>query len=131
MLRGFCYSISLPLSVTLKAELEKLNFDTQLADRINSDMRKVKSEMFQLNDRIQALYTKFPQLHFEYTKPEPNFDETRVKGLVCNLFKVKDQKYATALEIAGGGKVRIRLDNVDQSHLKTEFIFNTLFSLAF
>ncbi len=83
-----------------------MNFDTGLADQINLDMRRIRNEMSQLNDRVQSFYTKFPNLNFEYRDPEPNFDKNRVKGLVCNLFKLKDPKYATALEVAAGGKVR-------------------------
>lgn len=48
---------------------------------------------------------RFPQFNFDYKDPEPNFDRSRVKGLVCNLFKVKDARFATALETAAGGKV--------------------------
>ena len=31
----------------------------------------------------------------------------KVKGLVAQLIKVKDVKYATSLEVAAGGKVRM------------------------
>lgn len=50
---------------------------------------------------------RFPQLLFEYRDPEKNFDRSKVHGLVCKLVQVKDMKYATALEVAAGGKVRI------------------------
>lgn len=70
------------------------------------DIRKLNNEIFSLNEKIQQFYIKFPQLNFEYKNPEANFDRRRVKGLVCNLFKVKDPKYATALEVAAGGKVK-------------------------
>ncbi len=49
--------------------------------------------------------SRFPQLNFEYQDPQHNFDRSRVKGLVCNLFKIKDPKFATALEVAAGGRV--------------------------
>ena len=44
-------------------------------------------------------------MNFDYKDPQPNFDRKRVKGLVSNLFKLKDPKFATALEVAAGGKV--------------------------
>ena len=56
--------------------------------------------------RFFFVYFRFPQFNLDYKDPEPNFDRSRVKGLVCNLFKVKDPKYATALETAAGGKVK-------------------------
>jgi structural maintenance of chromosome 2 len=48
---------------------------------------------------------RFPQLQFDYTNPEKNFDRSKVHGLVCKLIKVKDVKMATALEVSAGGKV--------------------------
>lgn len=36
----------------------------------------------------------------------PNFDRKKVKGLVCRMFRVKDPKFAQALESAAGGKVQ-------------------------
>jgi structural maintenance of chromosome 2 len=44
-------------------------------------------------------------LNFQYQDPEVNFDHSAVKGMVCKLFKLKEKSAATALEIAGGGKV--------------------------
>jgi hypothetical protein len=44
-------------------------------------------------------------LNFQYSDPEHNFKRSSVKGLVCKLFKLKEKRAATALEIAGGGKV--------------------------
>lgn len=42
---------------------------------------------------------------FDYTDPEPNFDRRRVLGPVAKLFRVKDLKYAVALEVIAGNKV--------------------------
>ena len=89
----------------IKAQVEKLNFDTGACDKLNLEIRKLNNEIFSLNEKIQKFYTNYPQLNFEYKNPEANFDRQRVKGLVCNLFKIKDIKYATALEVAAGGKV--------------------------
>ena len=72
---------------------------------MTSDLRKINHESSSLNEKVQAFYAKFPQLHIDYRDPEENFDRNRVKGLVCNLFKIKEPKYATALEVAAGGKV--------------------------
>ncbi len=61
-------------------------------------------------------------MNFEYLDPEPNFDHKRVSGLVCNLFKLKDPKYATALEIAAGGKVCVVLNGTFKLVLKLDFL---------
>lgn len=39
----------------------------------------------------------------QYRDPEPNFDRSTVKGMVCRLFDVRDPKYMQALSTAGGG----------------------------
>ena len=52
-----------------------------------------------------VVFDRFPQLRFDYTDPEKNFDRRRVHGLVCKLVQVKDTANATALEVTAGGKV--------------------------
>jgi hypothetical protein len=44
-------------------------------------------------------------LNFQYRDPELNFKHSAVKGVLCKLIKLKEKRAATALEIAGGGKV--------------------------
>lgn len=41
----------------------------------------------------------------QYRDPEPNFDRRTVKGMVCKLFDVRDQKYSVALSTCGGGSL--------------------------
>ena len=48
---------------------------------------------------------KFPNLNFQYSDPERNFDRSKVKGIAAKLIKVKDPKYNVAIDTAGGGKV--------------------------
>ena len=55
------------------------------------------------------VFDRFPQLRFDYTDPEKNFDRRRVHGLVCKLVQVKDTANATALEVTAGGKVSLRI----------------------
>ena len=43
---------------------------------------------------------------FNYQDPEPNFDRRKVHGVAASLIKVKDLRFSTALDQAGGGKVR-------------------------
>lgn len=44
-------------------------------------------------------------LNFQYRDPEPNFQRSRVKGVIARLIQVKDMATATALEVAAGGKM--------------------------
>ena len=45
-------------------------------------------------------------IDFNYQDPEPNFDRRKVHGVAATLIKVKDLRFSTALDQAGGGKVR-------------------------
>lgn len=46
-------------------------------------------------------------LDFNYTSPSPNFDRSKVKGLVVSLITLDSTDYpkSTALEITAGGKL--------------------------
>ena len=60
--------------------------------------------LYKLSDDLQVneLVNKYPQLQFDYTSPDRNFDRSRVKGLVADLFSIPDTQYAMALEVAAG-----------------------------
>lgn len=57
-------------------------------------------------------FFRYHYLQFKYTDPKPNFDRKRVKGVVAKLFKLKDNKYATAIEVAAGAKVKFCKKNL-------------------
>lgn len=42
------------------------------------------------------------RFEFRYRDPEPNFDRRRVRGMLCNLFDVRDNRYSLALSMASG-----------------------------
>ena len=46
-------------------------------------------------------------MNFDYNDPVPNFDRRKVKGVAAQLIALSEEHYpkATALEIAGGGKL--------------------------
>lgn len=72
-----------------------------LIDRYNEEARAVRL----LQARSEDLGRQFHQLQFEYADPTPNFDRRRVYGVVAKLFDLVNPKYATAIEVAAGGKV--------------------------
>lgn len=61
--------------------------------------------MQELRERLADLSARFSHIQFDYRDPVPNFDRSRVKGLVINLLKVKNPKTTTALEVAAGGRL--------------------------
>lgn len=54
---------------------------------------------------MNNIKSRSPHLEFQYSDPERDFDRRKVKGIVANLLKVKDQKYNVAIDTACGGKV--------------------------
>ena len=90
---------------TKKGQIDQMNYDSSVYESLQNRKREIGYNINQSNDRIQEFYSRFPQLNFDYRIQDPNFDHSKVKGLVCNLFKIKDPMYATALETAAGGKL--------------------------
>ncbi|XP_070501278.1 structural maintenance of chromosomes protein 2 [Chironomus tepperi] len=52
---------------------------------------------------------------FQYNDPIPNWDKRRVKGLVANCIRVKDQKYSRALSSMIGGSWRNVITDNDET----------------
>lgn len=89
----------------LENELKKLRFDEELEASLSQERRTIQPELNGLRARLEQLEGRFPNLHFDYRDPERNFDRSKVKGLVARLISVNDRTFATALEVAAGGKV--------------------------
>ncbi|XP_069125858.1 structural maintenance of chromosomes protein 2-like [Argopecten irradians] len=89
----------------LEAEMKKLGFEEGKDDKLETERRTLSQQVQKLQEKLETLEARFPQLHFEYRDPEKNFDRSKVHGLVCKLIKVKDVKTATALEVSAGGKL--------------------------
>lgn len=43
----------------------------------------------ELREKVADLTARFSHIQLDYRDPVPNFDKSRVKGLVINLLKVK------------------------------------------
>nr|XP_006630128.1 PREDICTED: structural maintenance of chromosomes protein 2 [Lepisosteus oculatus] len=89
----------------LEAELKKLNYEDGKEEKVIEKKRQLSREVNQLRETYESLMAKFPNLRFEYTNPEKNWDSNRVKGLVANLITVRHPSNATALEVVAGGRL--------------------------
>lgn len=89
----------------LETQLGKLGYDDGKVEELENRRRILNNEVLSLQDRVEGLESRFPQLCFNYSDPEKNFDRSTVKGLVCKLIKLKDPGAATALEVTAGGKL--------------------------
>ncbi|KAG2466368.1 SMC2 protein, partial [Polypterus senegalus] len=89
----------------LEVEIKKLNYEDGKEEKLIERRRELSRKVTQLREAYESHMAKFPNLRFEYKHPEKNWVETRVKGLVANLFTVKDSSTATALEVVAGRKL--------------------------
>ncbi|KAJ8040749.1 Structural maintenance of chromosomes protein 2 [Holothuria leucospilota] len=89
----------------LEAEMKKLGFEDGKEEDLSKRRRILGAEVEKLMDIVNTLTARFPNLSFEYKNPEKNFDRSKVHGLVARMVKVKDVKYATALEVTAGRKL--------------------------
>lgn len=89
----------------IEADINALGFDSAVEPRLREEQKALLAEQERLIDEVDRFEARNQQLKFNYTKPYPNFDSSSVKGLVANLFKIKDMKFATALEVAGGSSL--------------------------
>lgn len=110
---------SLQLEVNnLDEELKSLNYDEQKMAELNELRNNLNHSAMDCSDRIRKIQFEMPMLIFNYNLPVPNFDKSRVLGVVASLFKVKDQKYLKAIEKAAGGKLyNVAVDNEETAKL--------------
>ncbi|KAF7981509.1 hypothetical protein HWV62_33069 [Athelia sp. TMB] len=98
----------------MRAEVEK--FERRVAECGWSEekeregeaaLRAAKAEVRQLADERDAVKQRLSSLDFSYATPSPNFDRSKVKGLVASLIGLEPEHYnkSTALEITAGGKL--------------------------
>ena len=91
----------------LEHELSKLGFEPGREEAQHSEKMQLERRIRVLQDEAEALKRKVAGLDFSYSDPTPNFDRTRVKGLVAQLFNLPAEQAdaGTALEIAAGGRL--------------------------
>ncbi len=91
----------------MKEKLKLSGFDAERGQELRALRAKLLQRVSQLSDRRDALAAKLTALDFNYADPEPNFDRSRVKGLVANLVELDADKvkYSTALEVCAGGRL--------------------------
>ncbi|KAG0478455.1 hypothetical protein HPP92_013174 [Vanilla planifolia] len=75
--------------------------------------RSIESEAVQkLREEIRVLSGQVSNVQFNFRDPVPNFDRSKVKGVIAKLITVKDMSTMTALEVAAGGKLfNVVVDN--------------------
>jgi structural maintenance of chromosome 2 len=108
----------------LEADLTKLGFEPGKEDDMYKEEAQLQQRVRELREQADTLKRRVASIDFNYTDPAPNFDRSKVKGLVAQLFTL-DRNHlqaGTALEVCAGG----RLYNVvvDQSSTGTQLLQN-------
>ncbi|KAM7218550.1 hypothetical protein V8F06_006014 [Rhypophila decipiens] len=91
----------------LEKELGKLGFQPGTEEEMYKEESSLQQTIRSLRQESDALKRKVANIDFNYADPTPNFDRSKVKGLVAQLFTLdKEQtKAGTALEICAGGRL--------------------------
>ena len=91
----------------LEKELGKLGFQPGSEEEMYKQESSLQQTIRNLRQESDALKRKVANIDFNYQDPVPNFDRSKVKGLVAQLFSLPKEymEAGTALEICAGGRL--------------------------
>ncbi|KAJ4421573.1 Structural maintenance of chromosomes protein 2 [Neurospora sp. IMI 360204] len=91
----------------LEKELGKLGFQPGTEEEMYKQESSLQQTIRNLRQESDALKRKVANIDFNYSDPVPNFDRSKVKGLVAQLFSLPKEymEAGTALEICAGGRL--------------------------
>ena len=91
----------------LESELTKLGYEPGKEDQMYQEQSGLQKEIRVLREKADGMKRRVANIDFNYTDPHPNFDRSKVKGLVAQLFILNKDKVeaATAIEICAGGRL--------------------------
>lgn len=98
----------------LEEQLQSLGFDPQRERELRDREAQLNRELHKLSGDVNFLKRKVANLDFNYSRPSANFDDSSVKGVVAQLFRLDESNMdsATALEVAAGGRLyNVVVDN--------------------
>jgi structural maintenance of chromosome 2 len=96
----------------LKSSIQSYGFDASSSANDEAREIELKSTVKKLSQVVDDTSAELSSVRLDYQDPEPGFDRSRVKGLVAQLVEIKDEKYATALEVTAGGRLyNVVVDN--------------------
>ncbi|KAI9798206.1 MAG: Structural maintenance of chromosomes protein 2 [Piccolia ochrophora] len=91
----------------LEADLRKLGYEEGMEEGLLKHESTLQERVRRLREEADSVRRRVANVDFNYTDPTPDFDRSKVKGLVAQLFTLgKDQgKAGTALEICAGARL--------------------------
>lgn len=91
----------------LEADLSKLGYEGGTEEDMYKQEAAIQDRIRELREEADGLKRRVANIDFNYADPTPNFDRSKVKGLVAQLFTLDEGKSSagTALEITAGGRL--------------------------
>lgn len=91
----------------IEAELSRIGYDPEREAEMRKQETTLQDRIRDLKQQADGLQRKVANMDFSYQDPTPNFDRSRVKGLVAQLFTLDENhtQAGTALEICAGGRL--------------------------
>lgn len=91
----------------IEAELSNLGFEGGTEGDMYKQETSIQDRIRELREEADGLKRRVANVDFNYADPSPNFDRSKVKGLVAQLFTLDQDKEeaGTALEITAGGRL--------------------------
>ncbi|XP_037947377.1 structural maintenance of chromosomes protein 2-like [Teleopsis dalmanni] len=85
----------------LEAKLRQMNYEDGLYEKLEERKMQINMEIRNIHSKLNRLNAQ--NFNMDYKDPEPNFDRSKVRGMVGKLFDVKDPQYNVALQAVVGG----------------------------
>ncbi|KAL7916085.1 RecF/RecN/SMC protein [Trichoderma velutinum] len=91
----------------LERELSKLGLEPGQEEAMYKQESSLQQTVRSLRQDCDTLKRQVANIEFNYSDPVPNFDRSKVKGLVAQLFTLDGERTlaGTALEICAGGRL--------------------------
>jgi structural maintenance of chromosome 2 len=91
----------------LETELINMGFDEGKESQLYQQESHLQARIRELRQQADEMRRRVANIDFSYSDPSPNFDRSRVKGLVAQLFTLNKEhsQASTALEICAGGRL--------------------------
>ncbi|KAK4068552.1 uncharacterized protein Triagg1_7200 [Trichoderma aggressivum f. europaeum] len=91
----------------LEKELSKLGLEPGQEEAMYKQESSLQQTVRSLRQDCDTLKRQVANIEFNYSDPVPNFDRSKVKGLVAQLFTLDGERTmaGTALEICAGGRL--------------------------
>ncbi|KAK9506498.1 hypothetical protein O3M35_008426 [Rhynocoris fuscipes] len=97
---------------SLEENLSRMQYRDGALEELQENSRSLANEIRQCSEEVNNFTYRYPYLQFRYRDPQPNFDHSKVRGLLCKLFTIKDSQFARAIEAVAGSKIyNVVVDN--------------------